>query len=121
MTTKQKTFYTDYKTAATWGGCNLVLCNNIAEKDPSIRDNMKFNYYDENDDPIEIYQWYITDLNNWAKDWQKQTFDLYYTYSELLDSYILCVPHFGTSWDYVPCEVFSDGWKEVNKDKEFNK
>lgn len=122
MTTKTKPFYTDYKTAATWGSCNLVLCNNLPEIDPSIYDHMKFDYYDnDTDEPLDIYQWYITDLTKWAVEWQQQTFDLKYTYSDLLNCYVLCVCHCGTSWDYVPCEVFSQSWIDVNKDKIFNK
>jgi hypothetical protein len=46
----------------------------------------------------------------------KKTFDLKYTYSDMLDCYILCVTHWGTSWDYVECEVFSESWIESNPD-----
>lgn len=34
-------------------------------------------------------------------EYLEQTFGLLFTYSDLLDKYILCVDHFGTSWDYV--------------------
>lgn len=118
---KVKTFYTDYKTAAQWCNCALVLCNNIETIDSSIYDNMRFDYYDKNGEPTEIYQWYITDLSAWTVEFQEQAFNLKYTYSDLLDCYILCVDHFGTGWDYVPCEVKSKDWIEVNKDKEYNK
>jgi len=119
------TFYTNYQTAATWGNCQLILCNNIVNIDPSIVDNMRFNYYPCDDDgnvsdyPIDIYQWYITDLSDWSVEWQEKTFDLKYTYSDLLDCYILCVDHYGTLWNSVSCEVKSQSWIEVNKDLEY--
>lgn len=34
-------------------------------------------------------------------EYLEKTFGLLFTYSDLLDKYILCVDHFGTSWDYV--------------------
>lgn len=115
-----KTFYTDYRTAAHWGNTQLIMCNNIPEIDPSVWDNMRFDYYDEETGEYEeIYQWFITDLSDWAVEWQEKTFDLQYTYSDLLEKYILCVTHWGTSWDYVPCEVFSEGWKESNPELEY--
>ena len=117
--TKTKEFYTDYKTAAKWDNCALVLCNNIPEIDPSVYDNADFEWDDEEGNPVEIMQWYITDLNEWSKEWQEKTFDLKYTYSNLLDCYILCVPHWGTAWDGVPCKVKSQGWIDANKDKQY--
>lgn len=41
-------------------------------------------------------------------EYLEQTFGLLFTYSDLLDKYILCVDHFGTSWDYVE-------WTTTNK------
>lgn len=115
------TFYTDYRTASKWGDCQLILCNEILNIDNSIWDNMRFNYYDENDNPIDIFQWYLTSLSEWEVEWNEKTFDLKYTYSDMLGCYILCVDHWGTSWDYVPCEVKNQSWIDVNKDKEFKK
>ena len=118
---KQKTFYTDYLTAAKWDNCALVLCNNLPEIDSSIYNNANFEWDDEEGNQVIIYQWFITDLSEWSKEWQEKTFNLMYTYSDLLDCYILCVPHYGTAWDYVPCEVKSNDWIEVNLDKKYNK
>lgn len=50
---------------------------------------------------VEIYQWYVTDCSKWDMEYLRDTFGLLFTYSDLLDCYILCVTHFGTSWDYV--------------------
>jgi hypothetical protein len=116
-----KTFYTDYKTASHWGNCQLIMCNNIADIDPTVWNNMRFDYYDKDDNQVEIFQWFITDLTDWTVEWNEKTFDLKYTYSELLDKYILCVDHCGTSWDYVPCEVKSQSWIENNKDLKFKR
>ena len=110
----KKKMYTDYKTAANWG-CSLILCNNLPNFDCSIWDNMRFNYYDEDDNVIDIYQWFITDLSDSGVEYMEKTFDLLYTYSDTLDCYVLCVPHCGTSWDYVPCEVLSEDWFAINK------
>lgn len=118
---KKKTFYTDYLTASKWCNCQLILCNNISSIDDSIWDNMRFNMYNENDDPIEIYQYFLTSLSDSDVEFMEKTFDLHYTYSDLLDCYVLCVLHYGTAWDYVPCEVKSESWIEVNRDKEYNK
>lgn len=56
---------------------------------------------DYGDDQIEIYQWYITDCSKWDMEYLRDTFGLLFTYSDMLDCYILCVTHFGTGWDYV--------------------
>ena len=125
MTNTEKTFYTDYKTAATWGDASLVLCNKIPEIDPSIYDNARFNFYEvdedgnENNYPIDIYQWFITDLQEWQVEWQEKRFpDLKYTYSDLLDCFILCVDHCGTAWTSVPTETVKE-LIDINPDIEY--
>lgn len=52
-------------------------------------------------DQQEIYQWFITDCSEWDMKYLRDTFGLLFTYSDLLDCYILCVTHWGTGWDYV--------------------
>ena len=109
--TNTKVFYTDYKTAATWGDASLVLCNKIPDIDPSIYDNARFNFYedDESEYPIDIYQWFITDLQEWQVAWNEKHFpELKYTYSDLLDCFILCVDHCGTAWTSVPTETIKE-------------
>ena len=101
-----KITYTTYKEAVNWLNNSFVLCNNIVEVDQSIYDNMLFNYYDEESDSyIDIFQWFITDCNESDVEYLQKYFDLKFTYSNMLDCYILCVDHFGTSWDYVACPV----------------
>lgn len=52
-------------------------------------------------DPDDIFQWFITDCSESDMEYLRDTFGLLFTYSNLLDCYILCVTHFGTGWDYV--------------------
>jgi hypothetical protein len=116
---KNKKFYTDYYTAAHWGGVQMVLVNDLPKIDPSIWDNMRFEIEDENGNYTEIYQFFITNQNYADIEWMESTFDLKYTFSDLLDCWVLCVDHFGTAWKGVPCKVFSTSWAEINADLEY--
>ena len=110
MTTEKqnKRFYTTYSEAVHWLHNSLVLCNNIPEVDISIYENMRFSDYDEDTNSYtEIFQWYITNCNTSDVEYLEKHFGLLFTYSDKLDCYILCVDHYGTSWDYVPCEVLT--------------
>lgn len=63
---------------------------------------MRFELFDEEDGTQrDIYQWFITNCTDDDVEYLEKTFGLLFTYSDLLDKYILCVDHFGTSWDYV--------------------
>lgn len=93
-----------YADAVKWFNNSLGLCNNIAEIDPSIYDNMSFGLEDEDGNSIEIMQWYITDCNSDEVRCLSDWFGLLFTYSELLDCYILCVDHWGSSWSSVMIE-----------------
>lgn len=104
-TENKKEFYTTYSRAVHWLKNNLVMCNNIPEVDPQIYDFMRFDLEDEDGNYIEIFQYFITDCSNSDVEYLEKSFGLLFTYSPLLDSYILCVDHWGTTWDYVPCEV----------------
>lgn len=117
----KKNFRTNYKVAVNWLGNSFVMCNNIPEVDECIYENMRFSFshyedadgneYDNEDDAPEgvevwevdtdIYQWFITDCTESAVEYLEEHFGLLFTYSDILDCYILCVDHFGTSWDYV--------------------
>ena len=100
-----KTYRTNYRTAVDWLNTALVLCNNIGEVDPSIWDNARFSFYEEDEDgyehETEIFQYYLTDASESDVEWLEEHFGLLFTYSDLLDIYVLCVDHWGTSWDYV--------------------
>lgn len=97
-----KLYPTNYRVAVDWLNLNLILCNDIASVDPSVLDNMRFDSYDEeNDTYVDIYQYYLTSANESDVDWLEEHFGLHFTYSDALDLYVLCVLHYGTSWDMV--------------------
>lgn len=84
---------------------DLVLCNNIAEIDESVFDNMNVDLYDEeNDEYIEIYQYYLCNLSTWEIE-ELTAYGIILSYSEKLECEVLCVEHYGTSWDYVPTDA----------------
>ena len=113
MNTETKTMnevtkiYTDYKTAVNWLHSALVLCNNIVEVDPSVIDNARFAWYDEEEErETEVYQWFITDCSEDDVEFLESRFPgLLFTYSDMLDVYVLCVDHFGTPWSGVRIET----------------
>lgn len=103
---------TDYYTAVHWLNNNLILCNEIVNIDPSVWDEMEYpnktedNDEDEEQELPEIFQWYLTDMSRDDHDWMQENFpDLIFSYSEMLDLYILCVDHFGTMWKGVPTDT----------------
>ena len=59
----------------------------------------------------EIYQYYLINYNDACRlrDYTKELV----LYNEDLDLYVLCVCHWGTSWDYV-----SSNWKDKEDEKE---
>ena len=85
---------------------NLILCNNILEIDENLYGNIEVGEIGED---TEIYQAYITDLNNYDVEYMQQdlenTNDIIIAYSDMLDCYILLVDHLGTSWDYVGTDI----------------
>ena len=112
MTTTEtkKPYYTTYAEATKWLGNSYILLNNIVDIDHSVYDNMRFSNYDEETDSYtEIYQWFISDCSDSEVEYLERNFGLLFTYSDLLDKYILCVDHYGTSWDCVHCEVLTYG------------
>ena len=96
---------TNYRDAVNWLLSDIILCNNIAQIDESIFDNMEFDTYDdETGEEIEIYQYYLTGFRQKETDYLSNRFGLLFTYSNMLGCYVLCVPHYGTSWSYVYCD-----------------
>ena len=99
-------YSTNYKVAANWCGNALILCNDIPQLDPSVIENMRFETYNEEEDTYkEIYQWFLTDCNEFDMQFLEEHFGLLFTYSDLLGLWVLCVDHYGTSWDYVECDT----------------
>ena len=102
----KKEIFISYLDAINYISHNRILCNNIAEIDNSIWENVRFHLWDEDENEIEIFQYYITDFNQGDIEFLEKRFpSLKFTYSAKLDAFILCVDHFGTAWAGVPCEV----------------
>jgi hypothetical protein len=126
--------YASYKTIVDYFVGDIVLCNNITEIDGNvgyIEENTR--YYNENDEEIseeeyynddnaycdnsmpEIYQYYLCNVNDWDKKQAKKA-GLRLDYSYKLDCDVLCVGHWGTSWDYVLTNVkLFDNYEDLKK------
>lgn len=105
-----------YKSIVNWLVGDLLLCNNIAEIDLSIWDNLQFNLEDEDGEQVDIYQYFLCDLTEWEREKAKEC-GLLLSYSDLLDLDVLCVDHFGTGWSYVLTGVeIVESFEELNED-----
>lgn len=129
--------WASYRTLVDYYIGDIVLCNEIINKDESVyynmiqEDNTKYynengeeisedeyyeddNAYAENEQP-EIYQYYLCNVSEWEKE-QAEKCGLILSYSEMLDCDVLCVDHYGTSWDYVLTDVkLFDNYEELEK------
>jgi hypothetical protein len=105
---------TNYMDAVHWLHNSYIMCNNLPEIDESIFENFRFDYYDENQDPTEVYQWFLCSGCESDIEYLEKRFGLKFTYSDKLDLFVLCVTHFGTSWDYVfnPDAEADKYWKD---------
>lgn len=81
-------------------GNSYVLCNNVPEIDPSIWENVYFDF----EDAGEIMQFYISDCSSEDVKFLSSWFGLLFVYSEVLDCFVLCVDHWGTAWSGVMIE-----------------
>ena len=89
---------------------DLVLCNNITDIDYSVWENLG-----EIEEDLEIFQYYLCNLSEYERDALKE-FGIILSYSDMLDLDVLCVEHFGTSWDYVMTDVeWSEDFDECTK------
>lgn len=126
--------YASYRTIVERFIGDIVLCNNIVDIDGNVgffESNIK--YYNENDEEIteeeylnddnayanedtpEFYQYYLCNVGQWEKE-QLQKMGIYLDYSNVLDCDVLCVDHWGTSWDYVLTDVkLFDTYEELEK------
>lgn len=98
-------FMTNYLVAVNWLGNSRVMCNNIPKVDPSVWDNMRFSLELEDGYTRDIFMWYITDCDDREVEFLEKNFGLLFTYSDLLERWILCVDHYGTNWGWVECET----------------
>lgn len=96
-----------YRNAVEYFDNKLILCNNAPEIDAEAWENCELCSMDK-----EFYQYFLTNCTPADAEHLRAWFGLDFIYSPALGLYILCVPHCGTSWDYVACDVFD---KEVAK------
>ena len=100
---------TTYNKAVNYLHNSLILCNDIT--------NLEDDYLDfrfDLDDNDTIYQFFLTDCSEADVIFLENTFDLKFAYSTKLDLYVLCVDHFGTLWDGVPCDCLNDDIPDEN-------
>lgn len=62
--------------------------------------------FGEDQEPEEIYQWYLIDPSD--ADYLKRNTDELIFYSDVLDEYVWGVTHFGTPWEGVTLEFGKD-------------
>ena len=107
---KKKRFTTFEKAVNMAFGERLVLCNNLPEIDSSIWDNLRGSLEDDEGNSIDIYQWYILAASDFDIEYFEQTFrgGAVFSYSDLLDNWVMGVTHFGTHWSGVEVEVLRD-------------
>lgn len=117
--------YASYRTIVERYIGNIVLCNNIIDIDTSVYDNMENGYryinyetreeateeeyYNDNEGKYdieyeEIYQYYLCHISDWQKE-ELLKMGIILSYSDKLECDVLCVDHWGTSWDYVLTDV----------------
>ena len=129
--------YASFRTIVDYYIGDIVLCNNIVEVDESVIDNMTLQnetkYYNANDEEItedeyyeddnayceeentEIFQWFLCNVSQYEKE-QLEEMGIIMSYSDKLDCDVLCVDHWGTSWDYVLTNVkLFDDYDELKK------
>lgn len=96
---------TSYYEAINCFGNHYVLCNEIPNIDSSIWDNF-YNYPDEDE---EIFQFFLSDCSDADVKYLTSMYSrVYFTYSEKLDLWVLCVTHYGTSWHGVMVDVMKN-------------
>ena len=79
---------------------DLVLCNEIANLDSSIDENINYELLGNE----EIYQYFLCNITSFELERLAQ-YGIVLSYSNMLELNVLCVTHFGTSWDYVLTDV----------------
>lgn len=102
----------NYRTLVDFIFTDMVLCNNIVKYSNNWSLELGDDYDEENEQYIDIYQYYIVDFDSWRFEEYKKYLEetkkesnFILWYDNELDIYILGVSHFGTGWNYVPTEI----------------
>lgn len=99
MEKTERNIETTYLKAVNWLHNSRILCNDICNIDELFWDNCRF----ELEEGDEIFQFFLTNCSTSDVEFLEKHFGLLFAYSELLNLYVLCVDHYGTSWDCVTC------------------
>ena len=81
---------------------DLVLCNDIVDIEEYIEGQLldKYDLELEEGEYLYIYQYFLCNLNEFEEETLRE-YGILLAYSNKLNVDILCVEHYGTSWDYV--------------------
>lgn len=109
--------YIDYYAAVHWMNNSLILMNNIHEIDPNFEEPIN---EDEEGNPREYFQYFLTSMSDNDTKFMRKFFPkVRLAKSNVLDCWVLCVDHYGTSWDYVWTEcreiMMPNKWNEKNR------
>ena len=74
---------TTFENAVNWLKPGLILCNNIVEVDFSVYDNLRGGFEDEDGNPIEIYQWFLTSFSKDDIEWMEKSFSGGFVFSSV--------------------------------------
>lgn len=103
-------------------GDRLILNNNFIhcgeEYGPGYWEIFNgIDYDEENEESIEVYQYFIIDEND-AERLAEDTSELIY-YNEQMNLYLLGVTHFGSSWEIVPTDyIITTDYDKYRKQEE---
>lgn len=92
---------------------DLVLCNDIVYIEEYIESQLLDKYDLElEEEDLYIYQYFLCNLNEFEEETLRE-YGILLAYSNKLNVDILCVEHYGTSWDYVMTDVeWTEDWNE---------
>lgn len=108
--TEPYTIYCNY--SQLFEDCSqMLICNNIQEIEEFWYENItngELYWEDEDGEEVwtDVYQFFLID--HLTSDFLKKCTNEIIFYSEKLDLDVLCVTHWGTSWDYVGAKITCD-------------
>lgn len=105
---EKRTGYISYKRLIDRISNGIWLFNNAPKLSGyDFEYEVNSDYDEENNEYIDIYQYYLIDINNYMieKLNELKCKDIIIAWSETLEEYVLMVDHFGTSWDYVMTNI----------------